>query len=117
MGKEVVEMTVKDYIYNLTTALNYNRTTDYTMEVFHRVLKRIKYDYEWRSEHKYDGFDINDDVDIMACAIFLAYGEYGTSPRYGWILDIDVEKEIINTIVMRINELSHMYMEEVLNDT
>ena len=110
-------MTVKDYIYNLITALNYNRNTDYTMEVCHRVLKRIKNDYEWRSEHQYYGYIIDDDVDLIASAIFIAYGEYGTSPRYGWILDNDVEKEIINTIVITINELSHMYMEEVLNDT
>lgn len=110
-------MEAKDYLYNLVTALNYNRNTDYTMEVCHRVIQRIKHDYEWRVEHKYDEYGIGDDVDLIASMIFLGYGEYGTSPRYGWIIDERYEKDIINALVMRINELSHMYMEELLNDT
>ncbi len=110
-------MIAKDYVYYLTTAFNYNRNTDYTIEVCHRVIKRIDKDYIWRIEHKFDGDCIDDDVDILASAIFLAYGEYGTSPRYGWIEDKSYERQILNALNNCINELSHMYMEEVLNDT
>lgn len=110
-------MTATDYIYYLTTALNYNRMTDYTMEVCHRVFKRIDKDYTWRVEHKYDGEGMDDDVDLLASAIFVAYGEYGTSPRYGWIVDTDYENAIKTALLRRIKELSFAYMEEVLNDT
>lgn len=110
-------MTATDYIYNLTTAFNYNRDTEYMVEVCNRVLKRIDIAYDWRMEHKYDGECIDDDVDLLASAIFLAYGDYGTSPRYGWIEDDSDENAIKTALIRRIIELSHMYMEEVLNDT
>lgn len=110
-------MTATDYIYNLTTAFNYNRATEYTMEMCHRVLKRIDKDYDYRIEHKYDGDDMDDCVDILASAIFIAYGDYGTSPRHGWIEDKGDENAIKTALIRRIKELSFMYMQEVLNDT
>lgn len=110
-------MTATDYIYNLTTAFNYNRNTDYMVEVCHRVLKRIDIGYEWRIEHKFDGEGTDDDVDLLASAIFLAYGDYGTSPRHGWIEDTATKNAIKTALLRRIKELSFAYMEEVLNDT
>lgn len=110
-------MKIGEFIYALITSLNYNRETDYTIEVCHRVINRLKKDYEYRIEHKYDGDGIDDDVNIIMGAIIIAYGDYGTSPRHGWIKIKPIAEEIINALVMRINELSYMHMEELLNDT
>lgn len=112
MGEEVVEMTATDYIYYLTTAFKYNRDTEYLMEVLHRVLYRIDKTYDWRVEHKFDGEGIDYDVDILASAIFIAYGDYGTSPRWGWIEDKGYETAIKSSLIRRIKELSFQYMEE-----
>lgn len=110
-------MTATDYIYNLTTAFNYHRTTDYMIEVCNRVLYRVDKTHTWRYEHKFDGMGIYDDVDILASAIFIAYGDYGTSPRFGWIEDKGIENAIKTALIRRIKELSFAYMEEVLHDT
>lgn len=110
-------MTATDYIYYLTTAMNYNRYTAYTIEVCHRVLKRIDKDYTWRVEHEYDDEGIDDDVDLLTSAIFIAYGDYGTSTRHGWIKDKGDENAIKTALIRRIKEFSYMYMEELLHDT
>lgn len=107
-------MTVTDYIYYLTTALNYNRMTDYTIEVCNRALYRLDKTHTWRIEHKYDNHNIEDDVDLLASAIFVAYGEYGTSPRWGWIVDNSYENAIKSALIRRIKELANAYMIEEL---
>lgn len=110
-------MTATDYIYYLTTAFNYNRDTEYMVEVCNRVLYRIDKTHTWRCEHKFDGEGIDYDVDILASSIFVAYGDYGTSPRWGWIEDKDYEHVIKTALLRRIKEFSFKYMEELLNDT
>lgn len=107
-------MTATDYIYYLTTALNYNRMTEYTIEVCNRVLYRLDKTHTWRIEHKYDNLNIEDDVDLLASAIFVAYGEYGTSARWGWIVDNSYELAIKSALIRRIKELANAYMMEEL---
>lgn len=110
-------MKINNFIFILTAALNYNRHTECTIEVCHRVLQRIDKDYTWRVNHDFDEQSIEEDVDLLTSAIFIAYGDYGTSPRYGWIVDKRQEEDIKSALINRIKELNYYLMLEVLNDT
>lgn len=105
-------MTATDYINYLTSAFFYNRETEYVMEMCHRVLTRIDKDYEYRIEHKFDYYDMDDDVDLLVSAIFIAYGDYGTSPRRGWIEDKGDKDAIKIALIRRIKHYAQMLMEE-----
>lgn len=71
----------------LFTSYAYNREFEYMIELCEEVLERI---YGIRSSNRtYDG-------DIIYGFLVLAYGDYGTSPRSGWIEDY--KEEIISTI-------------------
>lgn len=106
-------MNIKNFIYTITTSLNYNRDTEYTMEVCHRVIKRLDKDYDYRVEHKFDGAGIDNDVDLLMGDIIIAYGDYGTSPRYGWIESIPIRKNVIHTLITRIKDFAYMVTQEV----
>ena len=66
------------WISSLLTSYEYNRDYDEVVQIIDRTIKRFKH---IRVPHEY----IDDDVDIFIGAIICRYGDYGTSPRFGWL--------------------------------
>lgn len=50
----------------------------------------------------------DDDTDILMSAIVMQYGEYGTSPRFGWIYDEHKEK-----VLAHLKELLEYHQEQL----
>lgn len=77
-----------DEITNILTAIWYNRENEYMKEVCEEVKNRLL---------KHDCTH-TDDGDIIYGSIILWFGEYGTSPRSGWLTKIKPERaiEVIN---------------------
>lgn len=89
----------------MLTSLNYNRDTDYSIEVAYEILKRIK-GYEHTDLELYAGHntdEVRDDADIIFGSLVCAFGDYGTSPRYGWLDDETQYPKLIATIKDKIN--------------
>lgn len=64
-------------IGSLLASLSYNRTEEYMVTIIEELLGRVKDTfpcYEW-----------SDMGDIIYGYIVMMWGEYGTSPRSGWI--------------------------------
>ena len=66
------------WISSILTSYYYNRKTSDVVKIIERTINRLKNQYP-----AYE--DIDNDVDIFAGAIVSRYGDYGTSPRYGWL--------------------------------
>lgn len=116
-------MKASDIIYAMVASLNYNRATDYTMEVCHRIIKRIDKNYNYRSITADDKpvdketiDSIEDDVNNIYGTLVILYGDYGTSPRNGWIECKPIEQEIIGTLIDTIKDFAYSYMYEQLED-
>lgn len=73
------------------------------IELCEEVKDRI---HGWHSRYR------TDDGDIIYGFIVLLYGEYGTSPRSGWLLD---KIEEINECIDKLIE-DYKYLEEVENE-
>lgn len=116
-------MNASDIIHAMVVSLKYNRNTLYIMEVCHRIIKRIDDNYDYRSITADDEpIDketiewIEDDVNNIYGTLVMLYGNYGTSPRTGWIEGESIKKKIIDTLVKTINDLANIYMYEYLED-
>lgn len=116
-------MKASDIICAMVKSLNYNRATDYTMEVCHRIIKRIDKDYNYRSITADDKpvdketiDSIEDDVNNIYGTVVMLYGDYGTSPRKGWIECKSIEQEIINALIDAIKDFAYSYKNEQLED-
>lgn len=116
-------MKASDIIYSMVASLNYNRETEYTMEVCHRIIKRIDEAYNYRSITADDKpvsretiESIEDDVNNIYGTLVMLYGDYGTSPRTGWIEGESIKQEIIDTLIDKIKDLAISYMYEQLED-
>ena len=116
-------MKASDIIYAMVASLNYNRDTEYTMEVCHRIIKRIDKNYNYRSITANDKpvdketiDSIEDDVNNIYGTLVMLYGDYGTSPRKGWIECKPIEQEIIGTLIDTIKDFAYSYMLEQLEE-
>lgn len=116
-------MKASDIIHAMVASLKYNRNTVYIMEVCHRIIKRIDESYNFRSitadDMPVDNQTIErieDDVNNIYGTLVMLYGDYGTSPRSGWIEGDSIKKEIISTLTKTINDLANIYMYEYLED-
>lgn len=67
-----------DWIGALLTSYYYNRDDKDVVAIIERTINRLN---NTRQVHE----DIDEDVDIFMGAIICRYGDYGTSPRYGWL--------------------------------
>lgn len=117
-------MQAKDMIDAMITSLKYNRETEYTMEVCHRIIKRIDNNYSYRPITANDKpvnqetLDcIEDDVNNIYGALVVLYGDYGTSPRSGWIECKPIEQEIKAALIQEIKDLAYRCMFEVKGGT
>lgn len=82
------------FISTFLTSLGYNRTEEYMVEIIEEVIARVH--NPWGEEQW------TDEGNILYGMLVLCYGDYGTSPRGGWI---DTNKQqIINELE---EELKH----------
>ena len=85
-----------EWISSLLTSYYYNREVKYVIEIIERTIKRLKND-------NYLADYVDNDVDIFVGAIVCRYGDYGTSPRYGWLETPNVEP-VINALQKELEE-------------
>lgn len=81
---------------SLVTAYSYNRDETFLKNVLIEVQKRIR---QIDCEH-------TDEGDIIYSALVIAYGEYGTSPRSGWISDPNLINAFINILELELAYLT-----------
>lgn len=82
---------IKSYniLDNLLTAIAYNRDESQMIDLCNECIKRLKGEpAEW-----------TDDGNIVFGFLTYSYGDYGTSPRGGWIDDPDFKAKFISTLV------------------
>ena len=69
----------------------YNRDRQDIVHMIQGVINRIL-------DSPYEGCNAgDDDTDILTGVIVIMYGEYGTSPRYGWI-DEEHKENVLNIL-------------------
>lgn len=74
-------MEVSEVVDAILTSFSYNRNDDDMLELIEELEKRVqRYRHSW-----------SDDGNIAYGILVLLYGDYGTSPRNGWI-EKDMEK-------------------------
>lgn len=100
------EFEIRENVYAITTAFSYNMHTKELIECLKGVLIRLKREYET---------DDSIVIDLIVSFLTLRYGDYGTSPRYGWFPNF--ERTIIcDAIERRIHELEDPLRWEEEND-
>lgn len=88
-----------EWIGSLLISYYYNRDVKDVVKIIERTINRLN---RTRQAHE----DIDDDVDIFIGAIVCAYGDFGTSPRYGWI-----EKYYERAVMEKLEEELEEYKE------
>lgn len=78
-------------IGSLLASLSYNRTEEYMVTLTEELLGRIK--------HTFPCYEWSDMGDIIYGYIVMIWGDYGTSPRSGWI-----ESEHKGSIIKELEE-------------
>lgn len=71
-------MKVSEIVRAIFNSYAYNREFSYMIELCQEVAERVNGCAIEKSNHTYDG-------DIIYGFLVLMYGDYGTSPRSGWI--------------------------------
>lgn len=84
------------WIESVISAYYYNRETKDVITMIKSTINRIL-------DKPYDELNAgDDDTDILMCALVLRYGDYGTSPRFGWIAE-DYKSSILFTLGRELN--------------
>ena len=97
----VTEMTDEEALLDtLLTSFWYNRTTKYMLSVALELKGRLEGTLHCNYWH--------DDADIIYGALVLHFGDYGTSPRSGWLND-NSKKILIAEIDKLIAEYKREY--------
>ena len=65
---------------DMLNSLSYNREDNYMFTLVNRIIKYIT-----ESGREYEQDEYMEDIDILWGTLVYSFGEYGTSPRYGWI--------------------------------
>ena len=82
-------------ISNLLWSYWYNRNDAYMKHICEDIISKIQ------GKHNVSH---HDDTDIIYGYLVISFGDYGTSPRYGWI-DDDKKDDIIKEIKQFIEEI------------
>lgn len=90
------------WIESLIWSYYYNRDRQDLINMIQGVINRIL-DKPYNEVNAGD-----DDTDILMGAIVLMYGDYGTSPRFGWI-DEEHKENVLNIL----NELLKYHKEQL----
>ena len=85
-----------DVLEGVISAFSYNRDKHHLIEVLKQVKNRLQNGpYELPIS----------DADLMMSILVSIYGDYGTSPRYGWFYIKQLPEEFIKIIDNEITEL------------
>lgn len=95
-----------DLITGITTSLWYNLEIDALIKIYEAIIARIK--HAGYAQTVLQDEDLEFIVDIMMGIIAVIYGDYGTSPRFGWIEDDKVKNDIISNLEGEIELLRMM---------
>jgi hypothetical protein len=95
-----------EVLSSVITAFCYNRDEEYLVKVLEQVKRRIN-GGEWEQPL--------DEADIIASILYDLYGDYGTSPRYGWFYNSLLIDEFNKILDNEIEELKE-YIEEKKRD-
>lgn len=87
------------FVDSYTTSLYYNRDTEDVVKLLEEVIERLKEPYKYSTVW-------TDDGNILYGTLVLMYGDYGVSPRAGWI-----DKEIMKDIIKIFEEILKEYKE------
>lgn len=79
-------MGMNEVVVHIMDAFNYNRRTVWMKHIIKELLERIDNTPVKYSIDGYERINRSEDGDIIYGFLVLCYGEYGTSPRSGWIL-------------------------------
>lgn len=94
-------MTFAETIYALLRSYWYNRDESYMIIICDRLLEGLPSGNRvWHAED--NTTDLSDDMDILWGTLVCGFGDYGTSPRYGWIRDIDIQPAL--TVIKEFKE-------------
>lgn len=96
----------KDFLNSILVSYKYNRDEKYLIEVCEEVKNRI---------NKGPYRTPTDEADIIMGAIVYRYGDYGTSPRYGWFYDKKYNDDFIKVLDDCISDLKD-YLSEVSDE-
>lgn len=77
-----IKRTPAQVIRSIITSYNYNRSDGYLLKLIKNVITRLE---DKGPTEYFDDKDIRDDTDIFNGILVNLYGDYGTSPRYGWL--------------------------------
>lgn len=88
-------ITAYNDIDDLIVAFEYNRDDEYLIAILQEVVARLN-----KNWHKN-----TDDGDILYSYIILRYGDYGTSPRSGWIENETQRQGIISCLLREIESI------------
>ena len=89
-----IEKTPAQVIRSIVTSYDYNRSDAHLLRVIKNVISR----FEDKGPSVYNFIeDVREDADIFTGVIVLLYGDYGTSPRYGW-LDSDKKDAVMKAL-------------------
>ena len=93
------------WIESLVMSYYYNRDRKDIINMIAGVINRI-------TNTSYDSvMPGDDDTDILMGAIVIEYGEFGTSPRFGWI-DEEHKENVLNIL----DELLEYHKEQLEHD-
>jgi hypothetical protein len=91
-------ITPKELIHAMVTSYDYNRSDAHLLRLIKNVLIRAN---DWNPPvipYNSDEFkDVREDADIFYGTLVNCYGDYGTSPRYGWI-ESENKKDVIQAL-------------------
>lgn len=94
MDKKGIEKTPAQVIYSIVISYNYNRSDAHLLRVIKNVISR----FEDKGTPAYNLIeDVREDADIFTGILVNLYGDYGTSPRYGW-LDSDKKDAVMKAL-------------------
>lgn len=91
---------------SIIAAFEYNRDDESLIAALEQVKRRIN-GGEWEQPI--------DEADIIASILYALYGDYGTSPRYGWFYNSQLIDEFNKILDEEIEELKE-YIEEKIRD-
>ena len=83
----------------IIAAFSYNRDKNYLITLLEQVKRRLS-NGPWEQPI--------DDADIICSILYYTYGDYGTSPRYGWFDNKQLPIEFIKIIDNEIQELKKL---------
>lgn len=101
---------VEELISAFCNSCFYNISRTELILVLKATLRRLR--HEGYSRFVIENGDLNFIVDIFFGTLVSLYGDYGTSPRFGWIEDEVTEKNIVKALEEEIAYYEDLRLDE-----